>query len=230
MNLIFSDVRSIGACSIHLLGIEIPQSDIYIEKMVELITDTSWIMSLDTISQRSYRASSVRTITQLSHIFSNAVEPICGEVGEYVVSLSSQDALQAHHEHKTVPLAELWKTRVKGNDGFDFHTVTSCGRLNFGEAKFNKTQHAYTKAATQVLDFIRDDKDNADLVHLRNIVKEQLLEEKIAKGEFHYSISFSVNSEDLKLILENSLKSIEVMKLISQSKVLFVIGVKIAST
>ena len=229
MDIYFYETRETKKNVIHLIGVQITDSESYLQKMLDVITDTSWISRLDKISQRSYKACAAKTIPILSSLFQDAVEPISGEVGEYIVSLSSLDILEFKLKHKPVPLSEIWKSRAKGNDGFDFHTHTDCGRLNFGEAKFNRSQHSYSKAANQILKFIKDNKDDADLIHLRNIIQEKLMEEKIDKKEFYYSIAFSINGKDTKEILENALNSMEVKTLLKKTKVFFLIGVKIAS-
>jgi len=81
----------------------------------------------------------------------------------------------------------------------------------------------------QVKEFIKQDKDNADLIHIRNL--EPIIGKTpiYVKDEFNYSISFSVNSNKLETILNNSLESEDVKDLIGKSKALFIIGVQIVT-
>ncbi len=229
MNIKYTEIIKIGNCEVILLGIEVDDIKAYIDKLVKSVSDTSWITSLDKISQISYRANVDKTTDRLVDIFKKSKCKVNGEVGEYIVSLSSMDALEEKHNHIKIPLSELWKSKLIGNDGFDFHTVTELNNINFGEAKYNCRDNPYRVAAMQVKEFIKQDKDNADLIHLRNL--EPIIGKTpiYVKDDFNYSISFSVNSNKLETILNNSLESEDVKDLIEKSKALFIIGVQIVT-
>ena len=70
-----------------------------------------------------------------------------------------------------MPIAELFKQKIDGNPGFDFHTVTPDGTLlMFGEAKYVANVNAYNSALNQISEFIADKKDMKDLFEIRDFM------------------------------------------------------------
>ena len=67
-------------------------------------------------------------------------------------------------------LQKLWKEKISGNPGFDFHTETPTEFIAFGEAKYRAASNAYNLALKQIKDFIQEKKDLKELSDLKNFV------------------------------------------------------------
>ena len=229
MKIVYRNSQRLEGCDILLVGVEVKNTEEYVKNLVKSIIDTSWISDLDEVAQISYKANSTKTVKKIVDIFNSHEGDVKGDIGEYIVSLSAVDVLCMTYSHHKIPLSELWKSKLIGNDGFDFHTVTPISKINFGEAKYNYISNPYTVAAKQVIRFIEEEKDDSDLIHIQSLEPHIGVKPDYEKKSFNYSISFSVNSEDVKSIIENSLESEDVKNLAKRSKQLFVIGVKIVS-
>ena len=107
-------------------------------QLIQDLTDTSWISTLRPVAVASYRATVARSITRLVEIFEQGIH--AGEVterfGEFLVSSCASDGLGEEFNHVVFPLAELWKEKILGNHGFDFHTENTAEHICFGEAKY----------------------------------------------------------------------------------------------
>lgn len=211
---------------IYLLGIEVDNVHDFAKEMVSIVSDTNWIQKLNPLGKASYEATAIRTIAALVQIFNTSNGQISKDFGEFMVSLSASRTLGNELGHNSFPLSEIWKEKLTGNHGFDYYTECPEELINCGEAKFNSTNNAYGAAARQVCEFIDDEKDLGDLVHLNYFSSEVAVDKLVSNRERGFCLAFSVNSHNLERILVNSLANSDVIRLSKEAIALYIIGIK----
>lgn len=216
-------------CKLVFIHIKIKNIEKRISDLVKVISDTSWIDKMNSVfAQDSYRINVNRTVAELvNNVMKSVNDEITSELGEYLVSMSSQEVLCKELNHILIPLSELWKEKVKGNPGFDFHTQTPSELISFGEAKYSFNSNPYNTAIEQIKDFISLGKDVADLVHLENIPNVSTTALYQVKASIRaFSIAFSLNAQNIKLIIKNVVKKLKEANLLRHPEI-FIIGVEI---
>lgn len=212
--------------TIHLLGIEVDDVHKFAEEMVNIVSDTNWIQKLNPLAKASYQATSNRTIAALVDIFKRANGKIVQDFGEFMVSLSAARTLVNELRHTSFPLTEIWKEKLTGNHGFDYYTECTTELINCGEAKFNSANNAYGAAARQVCEFIDDEKDRIDLIHLNNFASKGAVDKLMNDQKRGFCLAFSVNSKNLDQILVNALANSDVIRLSKEAISLYIIGIR----
>lgn len=211
---------------IHILCLQITDINAYAKVLVTEIADTSWISQLNPVPRMSYETIALKTIEKLVELFQLTENKVTADFGQFMISLSAGRSLKDKHSHVCLPISELWKEKVLGNHGFDFHTISPEERFSFGESKYQSTGNAYTSAASQAHEFSKAGKDKIDAVHLVHFGSPQSIENLRAdrKG---YVIAFSLNSNDHNFILNNALKNEDVIALSKRCDELYLVGVKV---
>ena len=196
------------------LDIQISSAQIPIEamKIITWLQDTSWLATLDDIDKANYLACAEPTIRDLCNMITNeylsaSYTPgnLKDDLGEYLVSMNAQEALVQGLTHTKIPIAELWKEQIKGNPGFDFHTLSTSDIIVYGEAKYKSTQNGYYDAFNQIRDFINDHKMSRELRHLRVLATENAAR-NVLTDQLGFAAAFSVNTRNLPHIIENAIK------------------------
>lgn len=211
--------------STYISYIEIQDINTHAKNLFEVISDTSWINNLNPIAKKSYEETANKTIEKLSKIFKEVKNTVTKEFGEFLVSMSSGHCLKIKENHVVLPLSELWKEKLSNNHGFDFHTVSPSNKIAFGEAKYVSDDNSYNAAAKQVNDFIEDSKDGIDAVHLMHLTTPESIN-NLLESKRGFIVAFSINSENYKLILDNTLKNEYILNLTKSCDELYIIGVK----
>lgn len=211
---------------IHLLGVDVDDVNAFAVEMVSIVSDTNWIQKLDPLAKTSYEATALRTIAALINIFNTSNGQISKDFGEFMVSLSAAQTLADELDHNSFPLSEIWKEKLTGNHGFDYYSECPDELINCGEAKFNSTANAYGAAARQVCEFIDDEKDLGDLVHLNYFASEVAVNKLLNDRDRGFCLAFSVNSNDLEQILVNALANADVIRLAEEAIALYIIGIR----
>lgn len=214
-------------CKLFCLHIEINDFKTIIEDFKNHITNTIWIKNLDQISQIVFEANTKKTIDHVvNNILSKVSDDLTIDIGEYLVSYCSQQALHLEFSHELVPLTEVLKEKISNNPGFDFHTISNFNHLVFGEAKFSLLGTPRAKSLDQILDFIGD-RDSGELLWLQPFFKNKTqVINNIEKHNKGYAAAFSHNNNDILETMDNALGSssaIEIMK----HKELYLIAVEI---
>lgn len=222
-----SNIAPNSTCAVHLMHVQIKDIKERAEEMINTILSRSWINDLPSAIDRvSYEARANRTIEKLANdVFKKISTPISDEFGEYVVSMSAQDSLEIQMHHQKVPLAELFKEKISGNPGFDFHTESQTNFIAFGEAKYSANDNPYTRALSQIIEFIGLRKDIMELTDLRNFVSGTAIDNAMS-GQKAYVAAFSINSLNRDLVYKNVLKS-EYLKGLLEYPEVYLIGVEI---
>ncbi|WP_147638597.1 hypothetical protein [Alistipes sp.] len=128
--------------------------------IISILSNTSWIHTLDVIDADAYLERATPTIQELvNNILNQVGTAISNELGEYLVSSSAKEVLCTSLHHSDIPLAELWKEKLTGNPGFDFHTESPAEILVFGEAKYSSLINPHPAALEQITRFIALNKD-----------------------------------------------------------------------
>jgi hypothetical protein len=195
-------------------------------ELTKSVLDTSWMLSLDKGTKRSYQFTANETAQALVSVFKNYSDtlPVGAEFGEIMVSMGSTRSLAVLFDHKVVPIAELWKPQKKQNEGFDFHTECPMNLINFGEAKYSGVVNPHGNAITQADGFIKVQKHLRDRVHLTNLTN-QLSVDNLDDEKFGVVAAFSINSKNLASIMENALKNIRSSDLMNNAQVVYLVGV-----
>jgi len=221
----YTNLSSVCSCEINCIHIQISDYKPIIEELQKNITDTSWINTLDELSQLAFKANAKKTIDKIvNDIIAKVTTDLTVDIGEYIVSYSAQHALELKFSHTKIPLAELLKEKISGNPGFDFHSISSNKYLIFGEAKFSMNTTPRAKALNQIRDFI-DDRDHAELLWLKPFLENDTITH-IGKGHKGYTAAFSFNGNNVLKIFNNALES-EAMKEVIKHKELYLIAVEI---
>lgn len=219
--------NNILPCPVHQFVLQIDDHQAYALDMVKEISDNSWIANMNIIAKASYEACVQRTATELVNTFKlqSINSKLSKEFGEFMISMSAIACLVEKLSHQKIPLAELWKEKLTGNPGFDFHTEAPANILAFGEAKYRTNTNAYGVAAKQVVEFIEMKKDFGDCIHLQNFVIDavnRLVGERIRS----FTLAFSMESEEYSTIFENALQNKDIQTIAKNSQELYLVGVK----
>lgn len=196
-------------------------------ELARTVTDTSWMVHLDSGTQRAYRATVTQTARELVKIFNRAGKlggTVASDFGEVMVSLGAGRALNQVMGHYQVPLAELWKPQVKQNEGFDFHTVCQEDLINFGEAKFSAKSSPHGLAISQINEFITEEKHLRDRIHLASVCAPQATN-NLDLDKFGVIAAFSLNGAKPLAILKNAVES--AAKILGDHKIshIYLVGV-----
>ncbi len=220
-------------CNIQYIELIIDNIQDTAENMISIITADSWISDLDPICKVSYQYKVKNTSKKLTEIFQNQIESpqqeILNTFGEYMISIESGEALKQSLNHKVFPLAELWKEKLTGNSGFDFHTETPDELIAFGEAKYRSSGNAYRVAAEQIQEFIQPEirKDLGDASFLRDIRASQNAIQNLINNKRDFILAYSMNSSNFDIVKNNCLNDSVIKELEKETSTLFLIGVHI---
>lgn len=212
-------------CLISCLHVVITDFTGYVQCMIDRAIDDSWMANLDDFDKMSYQACAEKTVKLLVEDIFKKATALNDDVGEYIVSMSAQEALHDAKNHSILPLAEIIKERLKGNGGFDFHTVSSTDLLCFGEAKFSLNDTPRAKAMKQIKDFINEKKDIAEAGALKPLVSENA-RKNFVQNKKGYTAAFYMNAKDVKTIMKNALESTP-MKTIGQYPEFYIIAIQV---
>lgn len=211
----------------HILICHVNVSDV--EQMAKHLAadvlDTSWIMDLDPRSQRAYRQTVTETAIRLSSLFRNAAskDNVGCEFGELMVSMGASKALEVVFSHTALPISELWKAQVSGNEGFDFHTICSANVIHFGEAKYSSNFNPYRKAAEQADQFFQEEKHLRDTPHLNLLASEGMAD--LDNDIWGVVIAFSLEAQRPLYVFRNAVKRAQEYERINNSHAVIVVGV-----
>lgn len=215
-----------GLCDLYRLHVKIDDINSIASNMIISISDNCWINKLDAVSKMSFTARAQGTVKKIvDDILSCVDNLVTSDFGEYLVSYSTQQALSTTYNHNIIPLAELWKEKVTGNPGFDFHTESLSNLIFFGEAKYNKNQTPHTIALNQISSFIKDKKDDMELVDLKHFVNEGSIENAV-NGKRGYVAAFSLSGKDFDKMFKTAIESDAIDNLLHYPEV-FLVGIEI---
>ena len=189
------------------------------------VLDTSWIMNLDPRSQRAYRQTVADTATRLASLFrQTAVEnEVGGQFGELMVSMGASKALEVVFSHTALPISELWKAQVSGNEGFDFHTICPASVIHFGEAKYSSNSNPYSDAAEQVDRFLQEEKHLRDTPYLNILAPDGM--DALDNDIWGVVIAFSLDAQHPLNVLRHAVERAQQFARISSSRAIVVVGV-----
>lgn len=213
-------------CDINCIHIQIRNLNKIVSEMSSEIADTSWINNLGELDKLIFNATAERTINKVvNEILSKVSNGLNDDIGEYLVSYSSQNALVSHYNHTKIPLAELLKEKVSGNPGFDFHTISEKKFLIFGESKFSMDDTPRAMALDQIGNFIDLKKDYAELNSLKSFIDDETHSNIVARKK-GYAAAFSFNAKNIDLIFKNALES-KIIEKIAEHNELYLIAIEV---
>lgn len=185
----------------YFLRVKVTDKTVTLRSIYQSLIDDSWINHF--FPQGGWITESVNaraepTIQKIASDFDNGVNPVVNrDTGEKLVSEVSRRTLVEDYSYWNMPIAELFKQKIDGNPGFDFHTVTPDGNLlMFGEAKYVANTNAYNSALKQIHEFITDEKDLKDLYEINQFMPSQKPLDNASNGKKGYIAAFSTNKSD----------------------------------
>ncbi|MBQ3511170.1 MAG: hypothetical protein IJA30_02600 [Bacilli bacterium] len=173
-----------------------------LKTIYDSIADLSWTKIYDTQALKKGGLSRVnKTIRNIEDKLKRCEnDSLTSEVGEYVISILGKQALLDNLNYIDIPLAELWKAKVKGNPGFDFYCESIDDKLIFGEAKYESGKNAYNEALEQINDFITEGKDYEDLVEVKMFVSQKASDNMDNENRGFAAAFSSTSIENTKLV------------------------------
>ena len=169
------------------------------------LSDLSWINRMTPSAlHKSFEVRAQRTLDKLVEIINNSatlpmVDAVVTDAAEYIVSVLAQEAVVRELGYREIPLPEVYKQQKSQNPGFDFIVVNARDVVLFGEAKFETGNNAYGSALSQIVRFVAEQNDIADLVELYILIPKQV--KKVNQGDKGFVAAFSsTNLETNKLI------------------------------
>lgn len=189
------------------------------------VLDTSWIMDLDPRSQRAYRQTVTETATRLAALFREAADEndVGSEFGELMVSMGASKALEVVFSHTALPISELWKAQISGNEGFDFHTICPARVIHFGEAKYSSGSNPYREAMAQADRFLHEEKHLRDTPHLNILVPDGM--DELDRDVWGVVLAFSLNAKHPLTVLRHAVARAQAFVRIATSSAVVVVGV-----
>lgn len=174
------------------------------------------------VVRRSIEERCNKTIEKISEKLSLCQDDkISSEAGEYIISILGKQALTENLNYLTISLAELWKEKVLGNPGFDFHSESTENKIIFGEAKYVCGKNAYNNSLKQINDFIKIKKDLKEMVDLDNLVSE-LATSNFEVGKKGYAAAFSSTKISTNKLLNNIFDNDSFKKLLIYDELILV--------
>lgn len=201
-------IKEIENCKITFLRIDPEDKKETIRKILEQLSDMSWIKrTMPPELKASMEAKVEPTVKFLEkQLNENNDGVITSKTGEYFVSELSRETIVNELKYKDIPLAGLRKEKVSGNPGFDYHSENKDAVIIFGEAKYVAKQNAYGKALKQIVEFIKDKKDIKELSELRDFVSDEAIKNANIERK-GYAIGFSSYSTKSEDLINNIKKS-----------------------
>ena len=144
------------------------------------LSDLSWINRMTPPAlHKSFEVRAQRTLDKLVEIINNSatlpmVDAVVTDAAEYIVSVLAQEAVVRELGYREIPLPEVYKQQKSQNPGFDFIVVNARDVVLFGEAKFETGNNAYGSALSQIVRFVAEQNDIADLVELYILIRKRL--------------------------------------------------------
>lgn len=234
-------VDNVGLDNIFVCHTTITDISKIANKLSEKVMDNFWVTDLDITPRRSYEGIVAKTAEKLVGIFNNAITVdgrVASQFGEIMVSMGASRALEIIFSHISVPISELWKPKLSGNEGFDFHTVCPDNIINFGEAKFSSSngQSPYggisgesSGAGGQADGFIGETTHHKDGVHLVHLVEKDAMD-NFNSDVFGVVLAFSLNGNNPLIVLKNAIQKVSTYENLKQAKNIYIVGISHAAT
>ena len=181
-------------------------NDIFIK-----LSDLSWINSMTPPAlHKSFEVRAKRTLDKLVDVINDSAalrvaDAVVTDAAEYIVSVLAQEAIVHELGYREIALPEIYKQKKSNNPGFDFIVINARDVILFGEAKFETGSNAYGSALEQIVRFIAEQNDIADLVELYILIPEQV--DKVNQGEKGFVAAFSSTSLDTNRLIRNIQKN-----------------------
>jgi len=198
--------------------------------LVQSIQDESWLSKLDIVDQVTYEARMRPTIELLSQsIISTSeistLDDVKGDFAEYLISINAQNAL-VQKGHTSIPLAEIWKEKIKNNPGFDFHTISPNTLFVFGEAKYAANNSSPSRAILQIAEFLLRRKHTKELSDLRTLSQSQEAAIKATQEQIGIAAAFSVRQVNVQSMINNAIYHSRFKELLTRQEI-YIIAVEI---
>jgi len=177
---------------------------ITIRHVFSTLTSISWLNDFDLeYVKKSFKARAEPTIQYLKEkINQGHSDAITTDTGEIVVSELARQSIISELSYLDIPIGELLKQQKSGNPGFDFFTENLSETILFGEAKYVNGINAYNNSFSQILRFIKEKRDETDLLDIRDFCSKNALN-NVEKGGKGFVGAFSSTNISTKKLIEN---------------------------
>lgn len=218
------DTHNIKVCTINITDLKL-----IAEKISSIILNDSWMRSLDPNIRLAYDYTVKETAKKLNSICQTVIDnsqiKIKEDFGEIMISMTASESLKELFDHISLPISELWKEKLSGNPGFDFHTICPTDLIHFGEAKYSSSKSPYSEAIIQADRFVTEEKHYRDIPHLKSIIEKDQPIQNLVQKKFSIVAAFSINSENSRLIIENAVKKVSEFDINTSAQNIYLVGV-----
>lgn len=204
MNYVLKDKKAIEA-KVVFMRVKPQNRRQLLAEIYTKLSNLSWVASLDSYLQESFKIRAEKTLEAIDEEIQKSsslegIDEITSNAAEYIVSVLANEAVVKELGYREIPLPEIFKHQKSQNPGFDFYAINANDVLLFGEAKFAAGTNAYGRALEQIVRFVDEKNDIADLADLVVLVRKEILD-KVISGEKGYMGAFSsTNIETNKLV------------------------------
>ena len=184
----------------------------------------SWLDQFPEPIANAYQLRAEETIQEIKSRFENheADRAVDGEIGEYIISVTSLKTIEQEMRYKAMPLAELLGKKVAGNPGFDFYNQNCANNIIiFGEAKYLSNHNAYGSALRQINAFDRDQKDIKDLPEINAFCKDEAIN-NAWNGLKGFAAAFSATEISSEELLNHIFDNADFQQLLKHDEIILV--------
>lgn len=213
-----------GKASIQFIRIDPEDITITLAEILKAIMDLSWLKKFDDdYLVQSFEQRAKTTIEDIKLKFDECTEDnLTKDAGEYVVSELARETIVSQLGYLSIPLAEFLGKKISGNPGFDFHSQNNItDTVIFGEAKYVSSQSAYSRALSQITEFIKDKKDIADIADLRDFCSKTALS-RAANGHKGFAAAFSAKSTSSERLISSIITRKDFKELLNYEEIILV--------
>jgi hypothetical protein len=178
--------------------------ELTLKAVFDSLANLSWINDFDKDwLKQSYQVRADATVKYIAdNIIKADDDKVTSNSGEYVISELARLTLVNELSYSDIPLAELIKKQKSGNPGFDFYSENSSNIILFGEAKYVANQNAYGRAFEQIVRFIEEGADIADLPDFGEFCSETS-KSNVIQGIKGFAASFASKGTSTETLVKN---------------------------
>lgn len=178
--------------------------ELTLKEVFDSLANLSWLNDFDKVwLKEGYQVRADATVKYIAdNIIKAGDDKVTSNSGEYVISELARLTIINELSYSNIPLAELIKKQKSGNPGFDFYSENPNNVLLFGEAKYLSNQNAYGRAFEQIVRFINESADIADLPDVDAFCSDTS-KSNVLKGIKGFSASFASKDTSTETLVKN---------------------------
>lgn len=209
----------------HVTFIRIQPSDIsqVLREVLESLSNLSWINGFDDkYIREAFKVRAQKTIDYISaKVIKADDDEITSNSGEYVISELARRTVVDNLKYLDIPLAEIIKEKTSRNHGFDFYSKNLDLVILFGESKYNASQNAYGISFSQIIQFIKENKDISDILEIERFCCQQS-KANFTSGKKGFIAAFASKTTPTEELIQNIKENKDYKELVKYAEVICV--------